>query len=84
MKPGMKVTIELQDHEVKFLSKWASVSRTLTTARQLLMEFPPTDEATEDKIGMCEDELKDLTTPLDQLHSRVRDQIWIQLRDRKE
>lgn len=83
----MKVTIDIPDVYVPILRKWASVSRTLTRAGNLIQEFAPSKEDSELKNAQafeCVEELDDLTTPLDVLHQTVRSAIWVDDRRGKE
>ena len=66
------VSLEVPPLHVKLLRNWASVSRTLTQARDLLLsgEFPDEEVAL-----ACVSELESLTPAMDSLHSTVRNQI---------
>lgn len=75
----MKVTIEISDAYVPLLSHWASVSRTLTTAGNLLEEYLKTldlDSRKYEAVSDCMAELDSLALPLDSLHQLVRTEIW--------
>lgn len=73
----MKITIELSERDVLILASWASVSRTLNTAKRACEDsgeaVGPGDVET---YHFCGVELEDLTPALDTLHRAARDQIW--------
>lgn len=78
----MKITIDLSDEDVTFLSKWASVSRTLTSARTAceayLESLDDPSGAAHDRVDLCIDELERLEPRLNRLHMTVRNAIWEQ------
>ena len=68
----MKITIELPDQYVEPLSRWASVSRTLTNAASLIDDHVALDADEWDTAG----ELRELEPPLNALHQAVRNELW--------
>lgn len=64
-------------HE-RMLSQWASVQRTITEARRLLLNCTENEDVTTDAIHACVDELGDIGPALDCLHQLVRNQLWAQ------
>jgi hypothetical protein len=69
----------LTPSHVKLLSKWASVQRTVTQARHLLLECATRHQQSDmtlDDINACVDELSDIGPALDALHQLVRSQLW--------
>jgi hypothetical protein len=76
----MKIEIELDDRDAKFLSKWASVSRTLNAAKSIVDKVAEnTPDGVElDKVEVCYEELISLEPVLNRLHQTVRSKIWEQ------
>lgn len=77
----MKIEIELSDDDVAFLSKWASVSRTLNSARvglDRLLDFVDDSTTSADRVNICLEELEQLEPWLNRLHQTVRNEIWKQ------
>lgn len=75
----MKITIDIPDMHVKLLSRWASVSRTLTTAESGCIQASNSQEVSDtdrEMYGHCADELAELTPALDELHRLARQAIW--------
>ena len=80
----MKVTIEIDAPYLKKLSGWASVSRTLNTAKYLASEHMDSEsKVLADKARMNVEELNDIGPALDYLHKLVQTQIWEQQRKGK-
>lgn len=73
----MKVVIELTDAEVTVLGKWASVSRTLNSAKAACDTALGEGDLDEDRTRHCRDELDILEPVLNSLHQRLREQIWV-------
>lgn len=73
----MKVTIELTDSQVKVLGKWASVSRTLNSAKVACDVALGEGDGLPDHIRTCRDELDIIEPVLDSVHRTIRDQIWV-------
>lgn len=67
----MRVMIGLFDDYVKILSKWASVSRTLNTARRA---YEGSDNET---YQYCAEELRILTPAIDSMHQASREKMWM-------
>lgn len=74
------ITIEIHEPYLKVLSKWASVSRTLKTAKSCTAkastEGSEFSEVEREKYAYCEQELEDLIPALDHLHVQAREQLW--------
>jgi hypothetical protein len=68
----MRVTIDIEVRDAQVLSKWASVSRTINLAIQLLERpDPDPDDATH-----CILALKAIEPALNRLHQLAREEIW--------
>ncbi len=74
----MKVIIEIPDMDVKILSQWASVSRTLNEAKRHCgySAISNDDEHARYRADVCEDELNEIEPALNRLHQSVRNEIW--------
>ena len=75
----MKITIDIPDMYVERLSKWASVSRTLNEAKDILESVEcrvGDDDCTADRVQACHNELRDITPALNELHQVARNMIW--------
>lgn len=82
----MRLGFEISDTYVERLSKWASISRTLTESLRLVEELrqrvePLKDMDQEvvallDRIELNSDELQDITMAIDHLHQMARSNIW--------
>jgi hypothetical protein len=73
---SIKVTIEVQKMDFRILARWCSVMRTLNEARDLLSHVPSGDQALDDRVMACEDELKEITPTLDRVHAEIRNRLW--------
>ena len=76
----VEVTIELNDSEMKVLSDWASVSRTLNFSKTLLtkciLEHQTETVGTLDGLNMNLDELEQIEPILNSIHNQIRGQVW--------
>lgn len=74
----MKITIEIDDPYIKTLRTWASVSRTLNSAKAACEQLGESDlTPTEiDRASNCYEELRVLEPALNFLHMQVREAIW--------
>ena len=80
----MKITIELDESYAKILSQWASVSRTLNTAKQMcnhIVDNDDLDSTLREKANWCQLELDCIEPALNYLHQLVRQEIWKQNQD---
>jgi proline dehydrogenase len=76
---SMKIEIEISDHYAATLSRWASVSRTLSTARIAAGEAAEAKHVSEADAEMyhhCKAELAELVPALDELHRVARQAMW--------
>lgn len=71
-------TITVCEPYLKILENWASVSRTLNTAKQACEEIDNDlmTKGDKEKFDFCAKELETLTPALDYLHQLVRDNSW--------
>jgi hypothetical protein len=74
----MKIEIEIPDLYVEPITRWASISRTLTTAARLIDCFVPPSE---DDFDTAQ-ELRDIEPAINALHQATRDALWQQVRKR--
>ncbi len=75
----MKITIDIPDRDVEILKKWASISRTLNTAKEACDIAAHSDDSdTREKMNYCEQELDVLEPMLNNLHVAVREQLKIE------
>jgi hypothetical protein len=73
----MQVTIDLTDAEVRCISNWASLGRTLTAIRAAM-----DGDAT--MYDVASEELECLHVPLESLFHKTRDKIWAHNRPAQE
>ena len=72
------ITITIHEPYLKVLEKWASVGRTLNTARQACEDID-NDSLTEselEKYSHCVNELEELTPALEHLLYQTQQQLW--------
>ncbi len=69
----MKITIEIDEPYLDVLRKWASVSRTLNTAKAAC-EFANDQDA--ERFNWCLKELDIIEPALNALHQIIRNEIW--------
>lgn len=71
----MKITIEIHNPYINTLAAWASVSRTLNSAKyacEAALDAGIDDE----RIRICLDELNKIEPALNHLHVTARQEIW--------
>jgi hypothetical protein len=78
IKDEMTVTITLSEPYLNILRKWASVSRTLNTAKGAceIAAYKSNDESDKERLRWCEKELTTIEPALNYLHHVVRNEIW--------
>ncbi len=73
------VLVTISENYLKILSKWASVSRTLNTARAACDDIQEMDNLVaniQEKYQHCSHELEVLTPALDNMHQIIRSKLW--------
>ncbi len=71
----MKVTIEINEADAEILARWASVSRTLNTAKKMCERVCGDNRIMYD-AEVCLEELEILEPQLNRLHQSVRNELW--------
>jgi len=74
----MKITLDIPDSDIEALNNWASVSRTLNTAKRMceVVCFEAENKSIQEEANHCYLELKTIEPLLDRLHREVRNQRW--------
>lgn len=74
----MKVLIEVNEPYLELLKRWASVSRTMKQATDLLSQAVCAEGATLDveEFNACISELEALEPALNSLHQTTRSELW--------
>lgn len=67
--------LKLNSKDEKVLTHWASVGRTFSSIEKLLSENVWPDEATEEEALSVLEELKELHSPLENLHLAWRSEL---------
>lgn len=72
------ITITIHEPYLKVLENWASVSRTLNTAKQACEDIQEVleDNNMVEKAHFCAKELETLAPALDHLHQQARNALW--------